>query len=51
MSQRLHRSSVRFKDITDPKKFACYAGVVPFEQSSGRKRTGPISMVYARERG
>ncbi len=30
-----------FKDITDPKKFACYAGVVPFEQSSGRKRGKP----------
>jgi transposase len=31
----------RFKDITDAKKFACYAGVVPFEQSSGRKRGKP----------
>ena len=31
----------RFKGITDPKEFACYAGVVPFEQSSGRKRAGP----------
>lgn len=31
-----------FKDITDPKKYACYAGVAPFEHSSGtsvRKRT------------
>lgn len=24
-----------FKSITDPKKFSCYAGVVPFERSSG----------------
>ena len=30
-----------FKDITDPKKFACYAGVVPFEQSSGKRRGKP----------
>ncbi|GAB4045112.1 IS110 family RNA-guided transposase [Spirosoma jeollabukense] len=31
-----------FKDFKDPKKFACYAGVVvPFEQSSGRKRGKP----------
>lgn len=25
-----------FKDITDAKKFACHAGVVPFEHSSGK---------------
>ena len=34
--------SNEFKDITDPKKFACYAGVAPFEHSSGssiRKRS------------
>lgn len=30
-----------FKDFKDPKKFACYAGVVPFEHSSGRKRGKP----------
>lgn len=27
-----------FKSITDPKKFACYAGVVPFERSSGQRK-------------
>lgn len=27
-----------FKDINEPKKFACYAGVVPFEKSSGTIR-------------
>jgi transposase len=26
-----------FKQISDPKKYACYAGVVPFEHSSGKK--------------
>ncbi|WP_345271644.1 IS110 family transposase, partial [Nibrella viscosa] len=30
-----------FKTITDPKKFACYAGVVPFERSSGQRRGRP----------
>jgi transposase len=25
-----------FKDITDPRKFACYAGVAPFKKESGR---------------
>lgn len=25
-----------FKDITDPKKFACHSGVVPFENQSGK---------------
>ena len=25
-----------FKAITDPKQYACYAGVVPFEHSSGQ---------------
>ena len=30
-----------FQDITDPKKFACYAGVVPFERSSGQKKGRP----------
>lgn len=25
-----------FKDITDPKKLACHAGVVPFEHQSGK---------------
>ena len=30
-----------FKAITDPKKFACYAGVVPFERSSGQRKGRP----------
>ena len=30
-----------FKDITDPKKFGCYAGCVPFEKSSGKKKGKP----------
>lgn len=25
-----------FKDITDPKKYACYSGFAPFERSSGK---------------
>jgi transposase len=25
-----------FKDINDPKKYACYSGLAPFEQSSGK---------------
>jgi len=29
-----------FKDITDPSKFACYAGVAPFEHSSGTSLKG-----------
>ena len=24
-----------FKNITDPRKYACYCGIAPFEQSSG----------------
>lgn len=27
-----------FKAISDPRKFACYAGVVPFERSSGQRK-------------
>ncbi|CCH52201.1 Pilin gene-inverting protein AltName: Full=PIVML [Fibrisoma limi BUZ 3] len=30
-----------FTTISDPKKFACYAGVVPFERSSGQRRGKP----------
>lgn len=30
-----------FKAISDPKKFACYAGVVPFERSSGQRKGRP----------
>lgn len=30
-----------FKSITDPKKYACYAGVVPFEYSSGQRKGKP----------
>ncbi len=30
-----------FKNINDPKKFGCYAGCVPFEKSSGKKRGKP----------
>jgi transposase len=29
-----------FKDITEPSKFACYAGVAPFEHSSGTSLKG-----------
>jgi transposase len=29
-----------FKNITDPKKYACYAGVVPFEHTSGSSVKG-----------
>jgi transposase len=29
-----------FKNITDPKKYACYSGVVPFEHSSGSSIRG-----------
>lgn len=29
-----------FKAFTDPKKFACYSGVVPFEHSSGKSIRG-----------
>ncbi|REA58165.1 IS110 family transposase [Dyadobacter luteus] len=29
-------STNEFKDITDPKKFACHSGVVPFENQSGK---------------
>lgn len=29
-----------FKDITNPKKFACYSGVAPFEHSSGSSIRG-----------
>jgi transposase len=29
-----------FKNITDPKKYACYAGVVPFEHTSGSSVRG-----------
>lgn len=29
-------STNEFKNITDPKKFACHAGVVPFENQSGK---------------
>ena len=31
-------STNEFKTITDPKKFACYVGVVPFERSSGKRK-------------
>lgn len=30
-----------FNAISDPKKFACYAGVVPFERSSGQRKGKP----------
>jgi transposase len=33
-------STNEFKDINDPKKFACYAGVVPFEHTSGTSIRG-----------
>lgn len=31
-----------FKDIKDPKKYACYAGVAPFEHSSGSSIRGKV---------
>ena len=34
-------STNEFKDISDPKKFACYAGVAPFKSESG-KETGLV---------
>lgn len=35
-----------FKDITDPKKFACYAGVAPFVKESGMfKGKGRVSSI------
>ena len=34
-------STNEFKTITDPKKFACYAGVAPFERSSGQFKGRP----------
>lgn len=33
-------STNEFKDIKEPKKFACYAGVAPFEHSSGSSIRG-----------
>lgn len=40
-------STNEFKDIHDPKKFACYAGVAPFKNESGmmkgRARVSPIA--------
>jgi transposase len=30
-----------FKDISDPKKYGCYAGCVPFEKSSGKRNGKP----------
>lgn len=30
-----------FRDSTDPRQYACYAGVVPFERSSGQRRGRP----------
>ncbi|RZK16725.1 MAG: IS110 family transposase, partial [Flavobacterium sp.] len=33
-------SSNEFKDITDPRKFACYSGVAPFEHRSGSSVRG-----------
>ncbi|MEN0054236.1 MAG: IS110 family transposase [Mucilaginibacter sp.] len=34
-------STNEFKDISDPKKFACYAGVAPFKRESGISITKP----------
>jgi len=43
-------STNEFKDINDPKKFACYAGVAPFDHSSGRiTRKGKVSKIANRE--
>lgn len=37
-----------FKSITDPRKFACYAGVAPFSKSSGTSVFGRASVsIYA----
>jgi transposase len=36
-----------FKDITDPAKFACYAGVAPFEHSSGSSIRGKTRVSHS----
>lgn len=39
-----------FKDIKDPKKFACYAGVAPFKNESGKmRRKSKISHIANRK--
>lgn len=40
-SQPHGRPRNEFKNSNDPKKFGCYAGCVPFEKSSGKKRGKP----------
>ena len=39
-----------FRDRTDPKRYASYAGVVPFERSSGQHRGQPRVSAHANKR-
>lgn len=39
-----------FKNISDPKKFGCYAGCVPFEKSSGKKKGKPKVSSFANKK-
>lgn len=39
-----------FKNINDPKKFGCYAGCVPFEKSSGKKKGKPRVSSFANKK-
>ena len=39
-----------FKTSTDPKQYACYAGVVPFERSSGQRKGRPQVSPQANKR-
>lgn len=38
------------KNINDPKKFGCYAGCVPFEKSSGKKKGKPRVSSFANKK-
>lgn len=35
-----------FKKFKDPKKFACYAGIAPFEHTSGKSIKGKVQVSY-----
>jgi len=39
-----------FKNINDPKRFGCYAGCVPFEKSSGKKKGKPRVSSFANKK-
>ena len=40
-----------FRDISDPKKFACYAGVAPFKAESGKilNRKARVSAIATKD--